>query len=1459
MRNRQFSRQGMGRGPLLVVALIALGVVWASGCGDDPTDPPPPPRPTAITVTPATSGLTALGATAQLTAEVRDQNGQVLAGAAVTWASDGPEVATVDAAGLVTAVNNGTATVTASAGTVSGSAVVTVAQEASAAEVSPVADTVHVGDTLRIAAEATDANGHAVEQARFVWASSDASVATVDESGLVRGVATGVATITATSADANAEARITVHQVDRAVLVALYETTNGPDWVEDDGWLSDRPVGEWYGVTTGESGRVTGLRLMGNNLTGPIAPELALLSHLEVVDLERNLLEGPIPAVLGSLPELRHLDLRVNYLTGGIPPELGQLANLEFLRLGRNALTGAVPAELSNLRNIERLGIERNRLTGVIPLGVGNLDQLRIFHFSENAGLCISGSPDFVAWLARLALYVGPLCNEGDLERLSSFFGATGGGGWTRRDGWGVGDAIHEWHGVTTDSLGRVATLDLSDNGLVGGIPASVAEFGGLRHLRIGGNRGLSGPLPISLMALALEDLQYADTDVCVPGDRSFGEWLAALPSHEGTGAPCAPLSERAILELLFETTGGEYWIRKENWLSDRPLGEWEGVTTDEDGRVVGLNLGVNAVWGVVPPELGQLGSLRELVLDNNILDGPIPPQLANLTNLETLRLAGNWLSGPIPAELGGLPRLSTLMLANNALSGPIPPELGQLSSLTVLDLHGASLTSFTGPIPSELGALDNLEWLSLAWNRVAGPIPPELGALASLSHLNLSRNELTGPIPPELGALASLSHLNLSRNDLTGPIPPELGALASLSHLNLSGNDLAGPVPAELGASSTLSVLDLGNNDLAGPIPPELGDLPLLTELDLVGNRLAGPIPPELGTLSELRRLHLDDNGLAGSIPPDLGNLSRLELLSVMRNQLSGSIPPELGGLTDLKQLRLTNNAEMSGIIPSDLTALTGLQELLLTGTALCAPPDPAFREWLSNVSLSRVGGCGAGTGPSAYLTQGVQSVAAPVPLVANREALLRVLATATRATSEGIPKVLATFYHGGVETHAVEIPASDTPIPTDMEDAEGSLARSANARIPGSVIRPGLEMVIEIDPDGTLDPGLGVTGRIPETGRLPVDVETLPPLDLTFVPFLWLGDSDSSIVDLAQAMAAQPDTHEMLGDTRAMLPVADLDVKAHAPVLTSSNGMGTLYGQTSFLRAVEGASGYYMGIMSERVVGGESGLAAIGGHVSVSAATPYVISHELGHNLGLRHAPCGGASGPDPAFPQAGATIGIWGYDFRGPGLLVPPHTADVMSYCSPRWISDFSFVKSLNHRRATESATVADHYVSADAPARSLLLWGGVDAQGVPFLMPAFVVDAPPTELRSTGDYQLVGRAAGGDELFSARLDMVEMADGDGGSSFVVALPLGTGWDALDSVILSGPGGSATMDRTTDRPMAILRDPGTGQIRAFLRDVDATNLMDRGAAAAGPGVLARWDVAFSRGVPDTAGPVR
>ena len=208
---------GAERHPLalvLVLATLVAGMVWASGCGDGATEPsaptPDPPRPTTVTVTPATPQFAALGATVRLAAEVHDQNGQVMAVATVTWASGAAAVATVDGSGLVTAVGNGTATITATAGGASGSATVTVAQEISAVVVTPAADTLVAGDTLRLAAEATDANGHPVAEPRFSWVSSDTSVAVVDDAGLVTGLDAGQVEVTATAAGVTGRADLTV-------------------------------------------------------------------------------------------------------------------------------------------------------------------------------------------------------------------------------------------------------------------------------------------------------------------------------------------------------------------------------------------------------------------------------------------------------------------------------------------------------------------------------------------------------------------------------------------------------------------------------------------------------------------------------------------------------------------------------------------------------------------------------------------------------------------------------------------------------------------------------------------------------------------------------------------------------------------------------------------------------------------------------------------------------------------------------------------------------------------------------------------------------------------------------------------------------------------------------------------------------------------------------------------------
>ena len=165
----------------------------------------------SVEVSPSMAELTAWGETVQLTAEALDANGHAVAGAVFSWESTDVPVATVEAAGVVTAAGNGTATITASARSASGAAIVTVTQTVASVEVSPsVAELTAWGETVQLTAEALDANGHAVAGAVLLWESADVLVAEVDAFGLVSGIGEGGATITAGAGAASGSVIVTV-------------------------------------------------------------------------------------------------------------------------------------------------------------------------------------------------------------------------------------------------------------------------------------------------------------------------------------------------------------------------------------------------------------------------------------------------------------------------------------------------------------------------------------------------------------------------------------------------------------------------------------------------------------------------------------------------------------------------------------------------------------------------------------------------------------------------------------------------------------------------------------------------------------------------------------------------------------------------------------------------------------------------------------------------------------------------------------------------------------------------------------------------------------------------------------------------------------------------------------------------------------------------------------------------
>ena len=832
---------------------------------------------------------------------------------------------------------------------------------------------------------------------------------------------------------------------------------------------------------------------------------------------------------------------------------------------------------------------------------------------------------------------------------------------------------------------------------------------------------------------------------------------------------PAAIGREYEALRAVYEQLGGRSWRQSTNWVTNEALDTWSRVEIDGAGFVTRLRLAQNDLSGMLPPEIGTFTRLTHLDLDlNRGIVGRIPPEIGDLESLQFLKLSSTGLSGPVPGEIGKLDLLTHLMLHVTQLT-TIPPEIGNLTNLLVF--HGF-LSRFEGRLPGTIGGLDKLREFWVNGNELSGAIPSAIGEMTALETLHLHDNQFTGSIPPSLGDAKNLSVLRLSRNRLSGQVPSELGGARNLRWLALERNELSGAIPPGIGDLTRLETLELQENDFSGPIPPELGDARTLASVNIA------------------------------------------------RNLLSGSVPAELGKLELVERLSLSNNPDLTGILPAELTGMQNLRELLLGGTDLCAPTDPGFLTWLEGLSRAYVRRCSETDGSIAYLTQAVQSPHYPVRLIAGDSTLLRVFVVSEEgaAANVSIPPARATFYQGGSEVHVVDLDGTSARIPAVLD--EGDLDLSLNSVIPGSVVQPGLEMVVEIDPEGTVDPALEVAERLPESGRMPVGVSAVPTYEITLIPFLWTEAPDSAL--LAKVNGLTPDS-PLLWATREFLPVDEIGVDHHEPIWLddepSSAIMIPILWATNAARVAAGGRGHWVGVWSGccGVASFQLQAAAVG--LEPTAQDHFwqnnnVLAHELGHLMTLPHAPCQ-VGDPDPNFPYPNGSIGSWGYDMRS-NELRSPESPEVMSYCGERekWISGFYHAQALSWRlRNNASESLPGH------PVRSLMLWGGIRPEGELVLEPAFVLDAVPTPIVRPGPYRITGRDEQGREVFSHSLSMRSL-DGDG-AAFSLMLSVQPEWETtLDRIELTGPEGDAAVARDGLTASVLLTDPRTGRIRGFLR---------------------------------------
>jgi len=281
---------------------------------------------------------------------------------------------------------------------------------------------------------------------------------------------------------------------DYSALMTLFNSTDGPNWDNNNGWGIDAcDVCSWYGVTC-SSNRVTRLNLESNNLTGPLPIEFGELSELQYLNLDNNNITGTLPNSITQLSQLIELDIRGNQLSGAIPTDIGDLDNLRILSLIDNQLTGVIPISIGNLQSLELLLLLDNQLSGSIPSSIVSLSQISQINLENN--LIIGTIPPELTSLSSLDfLYLSNNMLTGELP-------------------------------ADIGNLFNLQTFQAGNNQFSGSIPISIGNLSILRSLDLGSNN-LTGRIPVELADITswtngfgnTVDLSDNDLSGCIPSE----------------------------------------------------------------------------------------------------------------------------------------------------------------------------------------------------------------------------------------------------------------------------------------------------------------------------------------------------------------------------------------------------------------------------------------------------------------------------------------------------------------------------------------------------------------------------------------------------------------------------------------------------------------------------------------------------------------------------------------------------------------------------------------------------------------------------------------------------------------------------------------------------------------------------------------------------------------------------
>ncbi len=580
-----------------------------------------------------------------------------------------------------------------------------------------------------------------------------------------------------------------VPEIEKQALVALYNLTDGPNWLNSWSMEQDIPVCEWFGVTVTD-GHVSKLELMDNGLIGTIPNELGNLTNLITLNLSNNQLSGTIPNTLNTITTLstfifdgnmfvfnnfenEHVTYTSNFLIYNYSPQ----AKVDQEE-DRNVLLGTsqtFTTSLSSTNNSYQWYKD-----GVAILDATSREYIINEVTANDTGVYYMIATNSIVTSLTLERHpinlsvVDTICSVPTIERnaLIDLYNALNGINWTNNTNWNSDAQLCDWFGITITN-GHVSHVNLSSNQLIGEIPSSLGDLTNLISLDLSSNQ-IYGSIPIELGNLSLLQQVYVGNNQLSGGIPSSLGNLTNLISLSLGGNQLSGNIPNLTITSLFDFQNNAFIF-----------------SNFENDHTTYLNNIPNYLFS--PQAKVDIAESVTVVASSNYT---LTTSLSSVNNSyqwfkDGLEIAGATVKDYVINSISVNDAGSYHVLVTNSIVTGLTIERYPITLVVTEDTCGVATSERQALIDFYI-ATNGSGWTNNTnWNTNA-PVCDWFGVTVTngtVTRLDLENNNMIGVIPSSIGDILNIGNLIINNNQLSGEIPSSLGSLGSLSEFNFQNN----------------------------------------------------------------------------------------------------------------------------------------------------------------------------------------------------------------------------------------------------------------------------------------------------------------------------------------------------------------------------------------------------------------------------------------------------------------------------------------------------------------------------------------------------------------------------------------------------------------------------------------------------------------------------------------------